>query len=77
MMTTKYRHIDPRNAKNVEKYRVLLADNIDYATISALRDPMLRYLEKMKLRIKKNLPHPQKYSPKKICARLGFATYSH
>jgi len=40
MMTTKYRHIDPRNAKNVEKYILICSYNKHYATISAFRDPM-------------------------------------
>jgi hypothetical protein len=37
----------------------------------------LRYFGKMKIKVINYYPHPPKNRPKKICAWLGFATYTH
>ena len=37
-MATRYRDLDPRNARSVEKYRVAMTDNINYATMTAFHD---------------------------------------
>ena len=37
-MATRYRDLDPRNAKSVEKYEDNNSYNINYATITAFHD---------------------------------------
>ena len=37
-MATRYRDLDPRNARSVEKYRDAMAHNIYYATMTAFHD---------------------------------------
>ena len=71
MNTTKYRSYNPRNAKNVDKYRTPEPYNIDYATMD------LRYLDRTVRESRKSLTDPQKFDPGPHDAGLVLATYTH